>query len=84
MDFRRFAPRLEQRVLSLDRLHGARTFLIIIRHMIDPRAHGIAPHEPGVERLEQFGRRTVILHAGIEPQVVSVWIEDHWHPVVDG
>jgi hypothetical protein len=43
--------------------------------MIDPLAHQIAPHEPGVERLEQFGRRTVILNAGVEPQVVSVWIE---------
>jgi len=43
--------------------------------MIDPLAHQIAPHEPGVERLEQFGRRTVILNAGVEPQVVSVRIE---------
>src|ERR1700730_19261504 len=26
MDWRRLAPRLEERILSLDRLHGSRTF----------------------------------------------------------
>jgi hypothetical protein len=44
MDFRRLAPRLEERILSLDRLHGRRAFFVVVSHMVDASAHRIAPH----------------------------------------
>jgi catechol 2,3-dioxygenase-like lactoylglutathione lyase family enzyme len=40
-------------------VHGA--FLIIVRHLIDPSAHGIAAHLPSVVGL-RFGGRTHILY----------------------
>jgi hypothetical protein len=61
----------------------SRAFLIVVPHTIDPSAHGIAPHEPGIIGLQQFGRRAHIVHAGVEPKLVAVWIENHCHPVVD-
>jgi hypothetical protein len=69
--------------LNTGRPHG-RGALVVVHHMIDPRAHGIAPHEPSIEGLQQFGRRSQIRHPRIKPNVVGVWIENHWHPVVDG
>jgi hypothetical protein len=36
------ALRLEQRALSVGKLHGCRALFIIVRHVVDPRAHGIA------------------------------------------
>jgi hypothetical protein len=33
---------------------------------------------------QQFGRRAHIVHAGVQPQIVAVWIEDYGHSVVDG
>jgi len=33
--------------------------------------------------LQQIGRRARILHTGIKPHVIAIWIENHWHPVVD-
>ena len=41
-------------------------------------------HQPGIARLQQFGRCTHILHSRIKPQVVAVWIKNDWHAVVDG
>jgi len=75
---------LEQTVLSLGDLHRSRTLLIVIRHTVDPRAHGIAPHQFGIIRLQQFGGRTHIRHPRIEPQVVVIRIENCRHAVVDG
>lgn len=60
-----------------------RTFLVIVRHVVDPTAHRVAPHEPGFAGSQQVGDGFDLCHAGIEPQVVAIWIEDHWHPVVD-
>jgi hypothetical protein len=54
-----------------------------LRHVIDPRTHGTAPHQPGIAGLQQFIRRSRVLHSGVEPQIVAVWIKDDWHPVVD-
>jgi len=51
--------------------------------VIDSRTHGIRPHQPGIAWLQQFRDRGDILHSGIKPQVIAVWIEDYWHPVVD-
>jgi len=74
----------EKSILNLGELHGRIAFLVIIGHMIDPCAHGIATHQPGIVGFQQFGRRRNICHAGVESQVVAIWIKDYWHPVVDG
>jgi hypothetical protein len=42
----------------------------------DPRAYGIAPHQPSIAGLQQFGRGSYIFHARIEPKLAAVWIED--------
>jgi hypothetical protein len=34
--------------------------------------------------VQEFGCGNHILHSRIEPQVVAVGIEDHWHAVLDG
>src|ERR1700722_16067066 len=39
-------------------------FLIVIRHVVDPRARGIATHRPGVKWLQQFESRSPIRHCG--------------------
>jgi hypothetical protein len=62
-------------MLNLGNRDRYRTLFIIIRHAVDPSAHGIATHQPGIRGLQQFGRRTHIRHAGVEPQVVAVWIK---------
>ena len=74
----------EQWVLNLGKLHRTRTLLIIVRHVIDTGAHGVAPHEPSIAGLQQFGDGTDVLHSGVEPEVVVVRIKNDWHPVVDG
>jgi hypothetical protein len=64
--------------------HSCGAFLVVVSHGIDPRAHGIAPHQPSIIGLQQFGRRSRVPHPRIEPQVVAVWVEDDGHAVVDG
>jgi len=59
-------------------------FFVIVNHVVDPSAHGIAPHQPGIAGFQQFGRRTHAGHSRIEPQVVTIWIKNDWHAVVDG
>jgi hypothetical protein len=66
------------------KLHGTRAFLVVVPHMINPTAHGKAPHQPGIAGLQQVGRRIHIPHSRIEPKVVVVWIKNDWHSVVDG
>jgi hypothetical protein len=41
--------------LALGRFDGCRTLLVVVRHVIDPGAHGVAPHQPGIEGLQKFG-----------------------------
>lgn len=43
------------------------TRVVVVSYAIDPGAYGIAPHQPGIARLQQFGRGPHISHAGIEP-----------------
>jgi hypothetical protein len=76
------SPRLGKKsILNLGWFHGRGASFVIIRYAVDPRAHGIAAHYPSIIRLQQFGRRSHILHSGVEPQIVAVWIEDDWHAV---
>jgi hypothetical protein len=70
-------PLREQSSLNLGEFHGRGTCRIIVQYGVDPFAHWIAPHCPGIERLQQFGRRSDIRHSGIKPQLVAIWIEDY-------
>jgi hypothetical protein len=47
----------KQPILNLGKLHRGGTFRIIITHMIDPRTHWIAPHQPSIVGLHHVGRR---------------------------
>ncbi len=71
-------------ILSPSQFHRLGALFVVIPHVIDPGADGIAPHEPGIAGPEQFGRCPRILHSRIEPQVVAVRIKDDWHALVDG
>jgi hypothetical protein len=42
---------------SLSHFNGLRTLLVIVRHVVDPRAHGVALHEPGIVGLQGLGDR---------------------------
>ncbi len=57
----------EETILNLYEFHGRGAFRVVVRYVIDPRAYRIAPHQPGIEGLQQFGRRSHISDAGIEP-----------------
>jgi hypothetical protein len=39
--------------------------------VVDATAHGIAPHQPGIVRLQQLGRSAPIVHAGVQPQIMG-------------
>jgi len=38
----------EEPILSLGKFHRRGALLIVVRHAVDPRAHGIAPHQPSI------------------------------------
>jgi hypothetical protein len=38
----------EKTTLKLCEFHGRGAFLVVVRHVIDPRADGIAPHQPSI------------------------------------
>ena len=77
-----FHPLHEETSLSLCEFHRSRAFRIIIKCAINPRADRKTPHLLGIVGLQQFGRRNHILHSGIEPEFVAVWIENRWHSVM--
>lgn len=62
----------KERLLSLGDLNRSRALLVIIRYMVDPRAHRVTAHEASVERLQQFGDRRHVLHTGVEPQIIRI------------
>ena len=70
-------------MLNLFEFHGCRALPVVVHHVIDPRADGVAPHEPIIIGLQQFGGCTHVRHPRIEPQVVVVGIKNDWHSVVD-
>jgi len=71
------ADSLEEPTLNVGDFDACGTIRIIIHHAVDPRAHRIATHQPGIAWLQQFGRRGHIRHAGTEPQIVGIWIEEY-------
>ena len=43
----------------------------------------LAPHRPGVIRLQHVGHCAHVAHSRIEPQIITIWIKDDWHSVVN-
>jgi hypothetical protein len=77
-------PLRKERILILHELQWHRALLVVVRHVVDPGAHRIAPHRTSIVGFQTFGDHRHVLHAGIEPQVVTITAENHWHSVVDG
>src|SRR5438105_2023159 len=44
----------DEAVLSLSKFHCFGAFFVVVCHVVDPRAHWIAPHLAGIIRLQQF------------------------------
>jgi hypothetical protein len=49
------------RPLWLTKLYGSRAFLVVVGHAVDQRAHGKAPHLPGIEGFHPELRRPLRL-----------------------
>jgi len=62
-------------MLNLRGFHGSRAFLVVVAHVVDPRAYWIAAHQPSVVRFQKLGDDSYALHSGIEPKIVAVCIE---------
>jgi len=77
-------PLLKETSLSLGEFHGCGAFFVVVHHVIDARAYGIAPHHSRIVGLQQVGRRTHVPNARIKPEVVAVGVKDDWHALVDG
>jgi hypothetical protein len=65
-------------------LDGRRTLCVIVCNGVDPTAHRVGPHHLGVIRLQHIGHHPHVVHSRIEPQIVTVWIKDHRHSIMDG
>jgi hypothetical protein len=52
--------------------------------VVDPCAHGIAPHLEGIIGPDEFGDSIDVSHPRIEPEVAAIGIEDHGHTIMDG
>jgi len=79
----RSPPLGKKPIPGVGKFHGRGAFLVVVRHAVNATAYGKASHRSGIAGLQQFGSGFDLCHAGIEPNVVAVWIEDHWHPVVE-
>jgi hypothetical protein len=56
---------------DLCEFHGRGAFLIVVGHTVDPRADGIAPHQPSIVGLQQIGCCTHI------PYVEAICYRQH-------
>jgi hypothetical protein len=74
---------LEKAVLNFGRLHEPGAFFVIMSHVINPVAYGIAAHQPSIAGPQQVGHCGHVLHARIEPEIVAVSIKDDWHSVMN-
>ena len=73
----------EQLTLSLEGLHGYRTFFIVVGHVVNASAHGIRTHDRSTAGFQLFGNQIHILDARIEPQIVRIDFKDDWHTIED-
>ena len=51
-------------MLNLGEFHECGAGFVVVRHAVDPGAHGIAPHQPGIIGPEEFGRRSYFVMPG--------------------
>jgi len=51
-------PLEKEPIVNSGKLHRWGARFVIVRHLIDPSAYGIASHAPGVVGLQQLGRHT--------------------------
>jgi hypothetical protein len=62
----------EETWVSLRDIHGCSAFRVVVGHMVDPSAYGIAAHHPSIAGLQQLKRCARVGHARIEPSVIAV------------
>jgi len=60
-------PQLEQPILNLRNFHRSQALFVVLHHIVDPRAHAKASHQPGIERLQQTGKQTSSATWGGDP-----------------
>ncbi len=75
---------LEETILNLCEFHDCGAPCVIAGNGVDATAHRVAPHHPGVTRLQHVGHCSHVVHSRIEPQIITVWIKDDRHSVVNG
>lgn len=73
----------KETLLTLIEFDRRRTSLVVIGNVVEPAAHGIASHQPSIGRLQHVGHHSHVLQPRIEPQIVTVRVEDDWHSVMD-
>jgi hypothetical protein len=65
----RLSPRKPS--LNLSEFRGCRAFITVVRQVVDPRAHGIAPHQQSIVGLQLVGCRSHLRQSRIKPNVVA-------------
>jgi hypothetical protein len=75
---------LEESSLGLCEFNECRALCIVIRDVVDASADRVAPHLSSIVGLQHLRYRLDIGHPRIEPQIITVWIKDNGHTVVDG
>jgi hypothetical protein len=53
-------------MLNLGEFHGCGAGFVAVRHLVDPSADGIAPHQPSITGFN-ISRRNHVPHSRIEP-----------------
>jgi hypothetical protein len=74
-------PLRKEPSLTLRQFHRCKALLVVVRHAIDPRAHGASAGHRKASADRTPHRYWSCL---IEPQVVGIRIENHWHSPMDG
>src|SRR5580692_12967024 len=74
----------ETRILNLGEFHGRGAIRVVVRHVVDRRAHGIAPHRPSIVGLQQIGCRSHILHPRVEPETSKYKRDTGWRSTGGG
>jgi hypothetical protein len=62
----------EKSTLSLGKFDLLTALFVIVPRAVNPRAHRIAPHLPGIAGFQQVGYGFDLCHARIEPQNIPI------------
>src|SRR5216683_2220441 len=79
-----FPQLLEETILNLGEFHGHRALRVVIHDAVDPSTDAKASHQSSVVGLQHLRDCLDIGHSRIEPQVVTISVEDDRHTVVNG